>query len=481
MTDDPYRGNAPPPPRPPINAATVAANIGTIIARANGRMPERPLSNYGQEAARQLAVELALASLFDKDDLSAIADQAREIVRQHGSRLVWHTPGQSTPRKPRPGRRPKPTREGEAFEALGELDQMAGDPRRGGLPSKTQVRTGAQDARRVRIRSDQSRARHDARQTRRQRALVAAQGQIRPFIVIPPQLDLPAEINNKILQYASSAMGQVIIGAFEKGSDPREAMNAKVIEDALRALNGQLGGRIPAAAIKVIAQGSAALLAQSDVVSGIIALKAVVDMIRSVEGRGKGERFDGEPESGWVVAARRLQGAAPRPRSAPSAPSRSTASTSGRSAAALIEVRRQLGREAAPAFAAAIDRAVSPELVTRFAQTHPAGFDVAKLRHAYVVTAARHFAAEFGRTIGSIPAGTSSNLALGAIIATALAHAGKQFKLIPTAATPAMSVLIHKLLQPRLPVLARIAATIAPAPERHVPAASRPMIRELAW
>lgn len=195
---------------------------------------------------------------------------------------------------------------------------------------------------------------------------------------------------------------------------------------------------------------------------------------------------EAEGESGWDIARRKLtssaaarpaavRGSAPRP----IVPAGPAAKANAPASLPASEARKQLARAVAPAFAAAIDKAVNADLVVRFVRRHPQGGDLARVRHGYVVSAARQFATEFVRTISAAPKGTSENLALGAIIATALAQAGRQFPLVPAAATPAMSVLIHKQLGPRLPALAALAARIA----RSVPTAA-PLAapsREMAW
>lgn len=205
---------------------------------------------------------------------------------------------------------------------------------------------------------------------------------------------------------------------------------------------------------------------------------------------GTSGRFEGEAEdeTGWEQAMRHLDAArraGERSRSAPAAAPPIVAPGAAARAGAhpalpASEARRQLARAVAPAFAGAIDTAVRPELVVRFARQHPAAGDVAKVRHALVATAARQFAVEFVRTISAAPKGTSEHLALGAIIATALAHASGRFPVIPPAAVPAMSVLIHKALQPRLPVLARMAAAAAARPAAPAASTASPA-RESAW
>ena len=201
------------------------------------------------------------------------------------------------------------------------------------------------------------------------------------------------------------------------------------------------------------------------------------------ETRDRGIQAEADGESGWDVARRQLDGAGARPPASPHAPARSGARVSPAALAATVSAARKRIRAATmPAFAAAIDAAVSPALLVRFVRTKPAPADFARLRHAYVATAARHFAADFVRTIGSAPKGTSENLALGAIIATALAQTGRDFPIVPAPAVPAMSVLIHKTLTPRLADLARMAAVVAIAPAAaRAAAASASPAAEMAW
>ncbi|UYY57242.1 hypothetical protein [Sphingomonas sp. S2-65] len=362
---------------------------------------------------------------------------------------------------------------------------MAGDPRRRGRPSKTQIGAVVRDAGKVRERADRSRREGEARFKYSASAFAAVQGAIVPNIIIPGQFGIDAAISHKIVQYASAALGQVIIRAVEKGSDPRKAIAAHVVANALTRLNAEVGGKIPTAAIPVIAAATAELISRNDVISTIIALGAVANLAREVEGKRRALPLakEADGETGWEVAARRLAGSA-APSRAPSAVSpspaaRGVASSGATQLAAQAKAARAKIRPAvAPAFAKALDTAVNPDLILGYVRKRGGAADLPGLRHAWVATAAGDFAAEFVRTIGSAPKGTSENLALGAIIASALAQTGQRFPLVPPGAVPAVSVLIHKTLQPRLPALARMAATIAVAPASRPAAAAS---REMAW
>lgn len=175
---------------------------------------------------------------------------------------------------------------------------------------------------------------------------------------------------------------------------------------------------------------------------------------------------EGEFETGWELALRRSAGArALSPQHASAA-------------------RKRIRAAAAPAFAAALDRAVDAKLLTQFAARHPGGVDARKLRTAYAETANRAFAAEFVRLVGGRPPTSAEDIALGAIIAVAIAQTTARFPIVPPATIAPMAVLVHQALRPRLPELARMAAVIAAAPSapaaRQRQAAPAPA-REMAW
>lgn len=182
---------------------------------------------------------------------------------------------------------------------------------------------------------------------------------------------------------------------------------------------------------------------------------------------GSGQPRDGELETGWDIALRRSTGArALSPEHASAA-------------------RRRIRAAAAPAFARALDRAVDPKLLTRFAASRPGAVDVGKLRAAFAETANRAFAAEFVRLVGGQPPASAEDIALGAIIAVAIAHTTGTYPLVPAAAVAPMAVLVHRALRPQLPQLARMAAVIAAVPlgtplATPTPRPSAPA-HEMAW
>ena len=140
------------------------------------------------------------------------------------------------------------------------------------------------------------------------------------------------------------------------------------------------------------------------------------------------------------------------------------------------EAHRRIRAVSAPAFAAALDRTVNAKLLTQYAARHPGGIDAAKLRAAYVKTVNRAFAAEFVRLVGGRPPASVEDIALGAIIAVAIAQTTGRYPIMPPAAVAPMAVLVHRALRPQLASLARMAAVVAAAlPGPTVPA------REMAW
>ncbi len=158
----------------------------------------------------------------------------------------------------------------------------------------------------------------------------------------------------------------------------------------------------------------------------------------------------GEGEAGWSAAPRRPAGRAQHPGPAG-------------------EARRRIGAAAAPAFAAAFDKAVD-------GRRHPG--DAAGLRAAHADAASRAFAGAFVWLAGGRPPASSQGIALGAIIAAAIAQANSRHPIVPPAAVAPMAMLVHRSLRPRLATLAKMAMARAPAAPRPRPALNA---REMAW
>lgn len=169
----------------------------------------------------------------------------------------------------------------------------------------------------------------------------------------------------------------------------------------------------------------------------------------------------GESETGWDLALRR------------SANARQLSPQHANAA------RKRIRAAAAPAFAAALDSAVDANLLARFAARHPVGVDAAKLRAAYAETANRAFATEFVALVGGQPPASAEDIALGAIIAVAIAQTTSRYPIVPAERVGPMAVLVHRSLRPQLPQLARMAAVIAAAPA--APARPSAPTHELAW
>lgn len=359
-------------------------------------------------------------------------------------------------------------------QALQELDGETG--RRRGAPNRTkivhQARTSKRSVALARARRLDTRTVSAAR--------TAVHATIMPaFRIAPPMVDPLDEVRLRawgiILTGLAGRTSQLIVEHIAAGKDPVEAASRATLKRGLDSLNAATGNRFNAAQVEIAIEAISAAL--GDKGQRIMALPAVVLMLhelRRARGRPQGES---EGESGWAAAQRRLAGgtagASSRRPAAARAPRRTAAAPLA--APPPVEVLRAIARAAAPAFAAAIDRSVHPDLVVRVVKQRKT--DVAKVRQAVVTAAVRHFAATFVQAARAAASGTPARRSGSSLVAAALTEALRHVPVAPGTAVPTMAAAVKQALAPKIAALAQAACgKAAPAGRtraRRAPAPSR--------